>query len=114
MGGPVPYTQLRTHVWASADVAGRRPARDVPAPSSTLSVQIGAFGTRAIAQAAWADIKSAAPGLAAGRSLSVEPISAGGTPVYRSMVTGFNDRAQAVHFCEALRAKGKACFVRSE
>jgi len=110
----VPYTQLRTHVWASADVAGRRPARDVPAPSSTLSVQIGAFGTRAIAQAAWADIRSAAPGLAAGRSLSVEAISAGGTPVYRSMVTGFNDRAQAVHFCEALRAKGKACFVRSE
>jgi hypothetical protein len=35
-----------------------------------------------------------------------------GHTLYRTAVTGFSDRASATAFCDALKAKGKICFVK--
>ena len=36
----------------------------------------------------------------------------GGAEVYRSLVAGFASKAEAASFCDKLKAKGRACFLR--
>ncbi|HEY8617368.1 SPOR domain-containing protein [Phenylobacterium sp.] len=91
-----------------------------PAPAPTpkaaaaggAAVQIGAVSSQALADKAWNEAVAAAPGLGAGKGKSVERIERDGSVLFRTAVTGFADRAQAVAFCNRLKAAGKSCFVR--
>lgn len=73
-------------------------------------VQVGAVSSTTLADKAWSDAVSAAPGLAAGKGKAVEKIEGGS--LYRTFVTGFASRADAQAFCSRLQAAGKSCFVR--
>lgn len=75
-------------------------------------VQIGAFSSTALAQKGWSDVAQVMPGRMSGKTRKVEMTSKGGKTFYRAYVGGFGSHADAVAFCEALRAKGKACFVK--
>ncbi|MBL8771860.1 MAG: SPOR domain-containing protein [Phenylobacterium sp.] len=86
-----------------------------PEPKATASagaarVQVGAVSSTALADKAWSDAVSAAPGLAAGKGKAVEKIEGGS--LYRTFVTGFASRADAQAFCARLQGAGKSCFVR--
>jgi cell division protein FtsN len=87
---------------------------EAAAPSAGgVRVQIGAFSSAALADKGWSDVAALLPGSMAGRSKHVEPVGKDGQTLYRTSVTGFADRASAAAFCDALKAKGKICFVKS-
>lgn len=71
-------------------------------------VQIGAFGSAAIADAQFAKLSS----LTGGHGKAVSAVQAGGKTLYRTSVTGFADRASAGAFCARLAAAGHACIVK--
>lgn len=90
------------------------PARDtVPPPTSTAQVQIGAFSSSALADAGWNEVAGLVPGQMAGKTKRVEPTTADGKTLYRASVGGFASRQDAVAFCDALKARGRACLVRN-
>ncbi|PZQ55964.1 MAG: sporulation protein [Phenylobacterium zucineum] len=80
------------------------------AAGGAARVQVGAVSSTALADKAWSDAVSAAPGLGAGKGKAVEKIEGGS--LYRTFVTGFASRADAQAFCARLQAAGKSCFVR--
>ena len=75
----------------------------------TRAVFFGAFSSDALAQKGLSDAAAAAPG---GKSRMVEAASKDGKTFYRAFVGGFTSHADAVAYCETLKAKGKACFVK--
>lgn len=83
------------------------------APLGGVRVQIGAFSSAALADKGWSDVAALMPGSMTGRAKQVEPVDKGGQTLYRTSVTGFADRASAAAFCDALKVKGKICFVKS-
>ena len=87
-----------------------------PAPAAAFGggtmVQIGAFSSAALAEKGWSDDAQVMPGKMAGKSRKVEAASKDGKTFYRAYVGGFATRADAAAFCSALKAKGKACFVK--
>ena len=42
----------------------------------------------------------------------IEPVQKDGSTLYRTQVTGFASRAEAVAYCDKLKAAGKSCFVK--
>jgi hypothetical protein len=75
-------------------------------------VQIGAFSSPALAAKGWSDIAKLAPAAMAGKGKTVQPVTTGGTILYRTYITGFASRDAAEAFCGKLKAAGKNCFVK--
>lgn len=92
------------------------PAAAAPKPAvvsgGAAGVQIGAFSSKALADAGWNDAARIAPGAIAGKGKTVEPVQVNGSTLYRTTVTGFGSKAEAKAFCDALKAAGKNCFVK--
>jgi hypothetical protein len=82
-------------------------------PATGARVQIGAFSSAALADKGYSDVAALLSGSMAGKAKHVEPVDKDGATLYRTSVTGFSDRAAATAFCEALKAKGKICIVKS-
>ncbi|MDR3510868.1 MAG: SPOR domain-containing protein [Caulobacteraceae bacterium] len=103
---------------ASAAKPKAKPAAPADELASTSAsgggtmVQIGAFSSSALAQKGWSDTAHLLPGPMAGKTRKVEMTSKDGKTFYRAYVGGFASHAAAESFCSALRAKGKACFVK--
>jgi hypothetical protein len=96
-------------------VAPPPPPKAAPAPppkaaSGSVSVQVGAVSSQALADKTWSDAVAAGGG--SGRGKRVEAVQKDGATLYRTQVTGFPDRAAAQAFCDRLKAAGKACFVK--
>lgn len=97
-----------------------KPATPAPKPAATpaaagggaAGVQIGAFSSKALADAGWNDAARIAPGAIAGKGKTVEPVQVNGSTLYRTTVTGFGSKAEAKAFCDSLKAAGKNCFVK--
>ena len=93
-------------------------ASPTPPPPTALSasgkavVQIGAFSSSVLADKGYADVSAALPTQMTGKSKHVQPLDKDGTTLYRTWLSGFATRADAQAFCEALKAKGKACLVK--
>ncbi|HUO11717.1 MAG TPA: SPOR domain-containing protein [Caulobacteraceae bacterium] len=89
-----------------------------PAPAAAAAgpatgwVQIGAFSSPALAARGWSDVAKLAPAAMAGKGKVVQPVTTGGAVLYRTYITGFAGRPEAVAFCDKLRAAGKSCFVK--
>jgi cell division protein FtsN len=94
---------------AAPTAAAAAPAGD----AAGVRVQIGAFSSAALADRGWSDVAALMPGGMGGKGKHVEAVSKGAQTLYRTSVTGFSDRAAAAAFCDALKAKGKICFVKS-
>jgi hypothetical protein len=107
---------------AAIKTATPKPALASPAPTQSLSakagptggaiVQIGAFSSTALADTGYADVSAALSGRMAGKSKHVLAVDKDGKTLFRTWVAGFATRADAVSFCEALKAKNKSCIVK--
>lgn len=108
--GPAPVPARPADPVGEALVRADR-AAGTPATGSA-SVQIGAFGSTAIAEREYAAVASGFPQFASGTGKRVQEVtSSNGQTVYRTQFTGLSpERARA--FCAALRAAGRDCLVR--
>jgi len=75
-------------------------------------VQLGAVASGDAAQAAWDDAVKRHEELGAHSAVRTRA-TARGRVVYRVAAGGFASSAEAVTLCDALKAKGTSCFVRS-
>ena len=96
-------------ILASKPVAAIKPA---PTPVGVAFVQIGAYSSAALAEKGWADAARIAPAAMTGKGKKVEPVAKDGATLYRTSITGFSTKAEAVALCDQLKAAGKTCFAR--
>lgn len=105
----------------SEALAAQTPQKPAPTPTASASaagtvpvqVQIGAFSSAGLADKGWSDVAALLPGSIGGKGKHVEKVDRNGQTLYRTSVTGFATRETASAFCDALKAKGKICFVKS-
>ncbi|NVN41886.1 SPOR domain-containing protein, partial [Ameyamaea chiangmaiensis] len=81
------------------------------AASSAYGVQLAALASEASAQAEWARLTKAAPGLFAGRTPVVERVEHAGSVFFRLRTRGFTSIADATEFCAHAKAQGVACTL---
>ena len=96
----------------TAAVPASKPAVKPAAATGSAVVQIGAFSSSAMADKGYADVSASLPDRMGGKAKHVQPLDKDGTTLYRTWLSGFATRSDAVAFCEALKAKGKACLVK--
>ncbi|QXQ05721.1 SPOR domain-containing protein [Sphingosinicellaceae bacterium] len=111
---PLPKPVLADARPAKADVVDLKPAtvaladlKPVPAKPAGWRVQLGAFSSQKLADAAWASVKSANSG-AIGKA---KPIFDSAGPVVKFQLGPFASRDAARDTCAKLAFAGKACFV---
>jgi cell division protein FtsN len=95
--------------------APRAPAAVKPATADeggSAVVQIGAFSSARLADKAWSDAAGVDPGAMAGKGKRVVAVNKDGETLYRTAITGFSSRGQALALCDRLRDAGGHCFVR--
>ncbi|HEY6916661.1 MAG TPA: tetratricopeptide repeat protein [Allosphingosinicella sp.] len=86
--------------------------RKAPAQTGRYVVQIGAFGSRGQAEAAW-KVAQRRYGFAASRQIITTVIVPEGKGVFhRLAVQGFGTAAEAMRTCRTVKGKGGDCFVR--
>ncbi len=116
----------------TSDVAGRNAVAQVPASSGRLVaaapmapsrsgtanaatggslVQLGAYPSEAVANAAWTNFSKRFAYIAA-LGKSVQPVATGGRTLYRLRVNA-GSANQAADICGRLRVAGETCFVAS-
>ncbi len=93
-----------------------RPAASAPAPapapaSGGVGVQVGAFSSKAAAEAGWAKLVAQANGVLAGVSHRVIEGKADNGTIFRLQAVG-GDAGAAATLCAKLKAKGIACQVK--
>jgi hypothetical protein len=75
-------------------------------------VQIGAFPSEGAAEGAWTDVLRIWPDQLAGKRHQVEATTNDDHSMYRSLIVGFRDRAEAQAFCAKLKASRRACLLK--
>ena len=95
---------------ATAPVSASRPGGG-NAPVAGSLVQLGAFPSESVANAAW-DRFSKRFSYVAALGKSVQPVAAGGRTLYRLRVNA-GSANQAADICGRLRVAGETCFVAS-
>jgi len=86
--------------------------RSAVLPSSQFVMQIGAFSSRAQAEAAWRAAQKRF-GFSSERQVVTTVIGEGKGVFHRLAVKGFATSSDANRACKAVKAKGGECFVRS-
>ncbi|HEX8257176.1 MAG TPA: SPOR domain-containing protein, partial [Allosphingosinicella sp.] len=76
-------------------------------------VQIGAYGSSAAVERAWAESSKRYPFSDAQEPLSTTVTLPGKGTFHRLSVSGFGTHLAASRLCSSIRAKGGACFVRT-
>lgn len=89
--------------------AAWRPA--VRSGNGTWVVQLGAFENQAVAKEKWVDMATR-NGAIASLPVITSQIKINGMTYARLAVGGFDERAEAVALCRAIRARRGQCFVR--
>ncbi len=103
-----PFTQPQMAAMATrAAPLGLMSAPVAPVPAAGWRIQIGAFGSQAAAEAAWADLKARSPELG-NLSPHFEPVP--GRPLTRLQVKGLDSQADAIRLCAHAAAAGADCF----
>lgn len=98
---------------AAPGPVARTPVVSAQPPAAGAQVQIGAFPTRADAEAAQQAAARRTPDTLRGASFQVAEAEVDGRTVYRAIAAGFKDRAAAAEACRRFVAAGQACFVRA-
>ena len=110
---PRPRPVNRTEPAAQPRPAAPRPA--APPPSAAVrgwSVQVGAYNTRAAAQAGQRQLEARHRRLFEDRTLVILAATApDGSTIYRLRVTGFPNSSEANGFCRNAKSDGLDCFV---
>jgi len=97
---------------AAPPVVNASAATAKPAASGSAAVQIGAFGSREIADREYNAIASNYGLFLNGTAKSIERIERNGTVLYRTSFSGFASKEKASEFCNVLKSAGKSCFVK--
>lgn len=90
--------------------AGAAPEPAVAKPVGTAALQLGAFSTKAAADAAWKTITARFTYLA-GLDKRVDTLTRDGATLYRLRAGGVASRPAAVDLCARLRIAGEPCLV---
>ena len=86
-------------------------SESIPAgQESAFRVQLGAYGDRAQAETGWSRIQARFPSL----FRSTDPVYRTFDGGIRLRVGEFDERAEAVDYCEEIKAAGQPCFVAAE
>lgn len=96
----------------TVETAPAKPVKLVAAGGGRAVVQIGAYSSQALADKGYGDASAAAGAAMAGHGKVVTPVVSNGHTLYRTVITGFGDRAAAKAFCARLSAKGRTCIVK--
>ncbi|WP_168201275.1 SPOR domain-containing protein [Qingshengfaniella alkalisoli] len=78
--------------------------------AGTRLVQLGAFDSPEMAQAAWNNIAANFDTYVAGKQQVIEPAHSNGRTFYRLRVAGFDDLTSARNFCSVLLAEQADCI----
>ncbi len=81
------------------------------AKGGNAAVQIGAFSSKALADAEFGKVKGAFAKFVAGKGHHVDSVQRGSATLWRAAYTGFS-KPQAQAFCGALKAAGRACIIK--
>jgi cell division protein FtsN len=93
---------------AAASAPAPAPAAAAAPPAAgSVSVQLGAFGSEALARSAWSRLGA----VAAGRAPQISTVERDGKTLYRLRTGGFASRAEAQAFCGRATGSGLACIV---
>lgn len=92
-----------------ASAAGSAPSAETA--SGSVAIQIGAFSSERLADQEWSRAAALAPGAMAGKGKRVVPVAKDGGTLYRTSITGFSSRDQALALCDRFKAAGGRCFV---
>ena len=79
-------------------------------PRGAPMAQLGAFGTAAIAQEAWADLSERHGDYLVGKPHVILQAEVGGGTIYRLRVHGFADQEEARRLCTALNRQNAECY----
>ena len=79
-------------------------------PRGAPMAQLGAFGTVAIAQEAWADLSERHGDYLVGKPHVILQAEVGGGTIYRLRVHGFADQEEARRLCTALNRQNAECY----
>lgn len=108
---PFTSTQVAAFAARAAPMGLMSQPLAAPMPAAPLPdgwrIQLGAFGSRQAADAAWADIQARSPELAA-LTPHFEPVP--GKPLTRLQVKGVTSQADAVRLCAHAAAAGFECI----
>lgn len=104
-----PLTRAAAGAGRPRAVAAAPKSRRPPAAASAVMLQVGAYPTRAQAETARAALPAS---LTTHGRVLITPAETDGRPVFRLLVTGFGEVAQAKAACARLKAAGHACFLR--
>jgi SPOR domain len=94
-----------------AATASAAPAIAVPAASGGVGVQVGAFSSKATAEAGWSKLVGQAGGVLSGVSHRVIEGKADNGTIFRLQAVA-GDAGAAKSLCASLKAKGIACQVK--
>lgn len=102
----------------TAPVTLRTAVRKIGAAASTAQanrwvVQIAAYDRAELLEANWQRLRQNNAELLGDYEAVRSEVTIGNRRYYRLALAGFDGRVEAVDVCEALQAKGRACFVRS-
>lgn len=103
-----------------APVAAQRAVQTIPLDPTVSGgshgavVQFGAYGSSALAESQRKLLIMAYPSDLAGKSYRIGSVERNGKTLYRAAVAGFHSKAEAIAFCEKLRADSRDCWVRGE
>jgi hypothetical protein len=95
----------------TVESARANPRSETENGDRAVVVQIGAFSSESLADAEWNKAAAVAPGAMAGKGKRVVPVTRDGDTLYRTSITGFASRDQALALCARLKAAGGVCFV---
>jgi hypothetical protein len=106
-----PNTIGRRRAAALAPEAGS-PERDRGAPGAGARIQLGAYGSRTLAEEASQRLRRRDPAAFAGRIAQIEPFASAKGQVWRLLLGPYADLRAAGAACKAVQEQGGECLVR--
>ena len=117
IASPRPEPRIASKAKSDAQPASssmvRRASLSLPAPTGRQwVVQLGAYDRAELIETNWQRLLRRTGDLLDGYAPSRSEKMVGDRRYYRLSIAGFGKRGEAIELCEALRAKGRECFVR--
>ena len=113
-GGPIQSLRPRLRPFAVFTRQTPRAApRNIPAAQIVRGApmaQLGAFGSAAIAEQAWADLSERHGDYLVGKPHVILQAAVGGGTIYRLRVHGFENQEEARRLCTALNRQNAECY----
>lgn len=108
---PAAQAPAPTQAPASTQVAAVNNLDSIPLPSGTRMIQIGAYGSEAVARQQWDRLSSQHSDLLGAKEHYVQRTENSGKVFYRLRVAGYPSKSDTRSACAALSARGLPCIT---